>query len=103
MNRDPVKEPHLAFATLALALALNGPQGSQSSVSVEDYLGLRQISDVAVSRDGRAVAFTVGRADLGSDSFSSSLHLWRRSGAATQVARGFADVRSPRRSPTAGR
>ncbi len=89
----------MIVATLALALALCGPQGTQSALGVEEFLTLRDIGAVAVSADGRSVAFTVTGADLDSDVFLSELFLWRRSSGARPVAPGFSDIDAPRWSP----
>ncbi|UCF18810.1 MAG: S9 family peptidase [Gemmatimonadota bacterium] len=89
----------MTVATLALALTLYGPQGPQSAVGVEEFLGLRNIGAVSVSADGRSVAFTVAGADLDSDVFVSELYLWQTRSGARPAAPGFTEIDAPLWSP----
>jgi dipeptidyl aminopeptidase/acylaminoacyl peptidase len=67
--------------------------------TLESYLGLKRITVVEASADGRSVAFVVHGADSGSDDYRSTLYVWERRAGAQPIASAFHDVRSPKWSP----
>lgn len=67
-------------------------------VTVERYLQLRRLSEVAVSPDGAQVAFIARGADSEADEYRSVLHLWSKRGTRV-VSQNFVHAFAPRWAP----
>ncbi|MGD8866316.1 MAG: prolyl oligopeptidase family serine peptidase [Gemmatimonadales bacterium] len=83
---------------LTFICLLTAPQSSDLPVTVERYLQLRKLSDLAVSPDGAQVAFIARGADSGANEYRSVLHLWSERGTRV-VSQDFVHAFAPRWAP----
>ncbi|UCC84976.1 MAG: S9 family peptidase [Gemmatimonadota bacterium] len=65
-------------------------------MTVEEYLGLKQLSGVQVSPHGGSVAFTVAGAALEENEYLTGIYVWRPATGARPAAPRFTDVRAAR-------
>ena len=63
--------------------------------TIEGHLGIRQITAVEVSADGRSVAFVAEGADLDADHHRNALYAWEPRTGIQPLAPSFSDVRAP--------
>lgn len=80
-----------AAAVLAAALAVvSAAAPARAAVTIEDLVGLSEPSAIAVSPDGKRIAWAAAAGDLEKNEDRSRLHLWRKE--------GFADLKRLKRA-----
>ncbi|UCC74301.1 MAG: S9 family peptidase [Gemmatimonadota bacterium] len=81
---------------LLFLISTQAAQSPQTPVTIEEYLGLKELSGVQVSPHGVSVAFTVAGAALEENEYLTGLYVWRPATGARPAAPSFTDVREPR-------
>lgn len=89
-------------SVLTFVLLFAATQSSDLPLTIERYLELRSLSDIALSPDGARVAFTAWGADTEADEYRTALYVWSEHGTRA-VGADFANAHAPRWSPDGAR
>jgi dipeptidyl aminopeptidase/acylaminoacyl peptidase len=77
----------LFFFTLLFIITLSGHSQKKSSISFEQWISVKNVSNPVISSDGKSVVYTVTSTDWANNAYDSELWLWRDDGSSVQLTR----------------